>query len=236
LVYKNLKTNVFLNGRLRVDQPENGYRYAIDAVLLASRPRPKPGDTLIDLGTGCGIIALIVAHRYPEARIHAVDGEVCRAAEGPALEKRYPAKSGIVGSNPTLSATVLDQPCARASGLRRVAEGPVRGRDPVHPLRLHRRACLLIFSGVCLTCGEMSELAEGARLEIVCVVYSGTEGSNPSLSATIYLHLTRSFPPRIRFFRPIFLTLIARNPGTVGLPPNGRMGYTEAAKSAFEEL
>jgi hypothetical protein len=29
----------------------------------------------------------------------------------------------------------------------------------------------------------MSELAEGARLEIVCVVYSGTEGSNPSLSA-----------------------------------------------------
>ena len=30
----------------------------------------------------------------------------------------------------------------------------------------------------------MSELAEGARLEIVCVVYSGTEGSNPSLSAT----------------------------------------------------
>ena len=31
--------------------------------------------------------------------------------------------------------------------------------------------------------GEMSELAEGARLEIVCAVNSGTEGSNPSLSA-----------------------------------------------------
>ena len=31
--------------------------------------------------------------------------------------------------------------------------------------------------------GEMSELAEGARLEIVCAVKSGTEGSNPSLSA-----------------------------------------------------
>ena len=28
----------------------------------------------------------------------------CRAAEGPALEKRYPVKNGIVGSNPTLSA------------------------------------------------------------------------------------------------------------------------------------
>ena len=31
--------------------------------------------------------------------------------------------------------------------------------------------------------GEMSELAEGARLEIACAANSGTEGSNPSLSA-----------------------------------------------------
>ena len=31
--------------------------------------------------------------------------------------------------------------------------------------------------------GEMSELAEGARLEIACTTTSGTEGSNPSLSA-----------------------------------------------------
>ena len=31
--------------------------------------------------------------------------------------------------------------------------------------------------------GEMSELAEGARLEIVCAVKSGTVGSNPTLSA-----------------------------------------------------
>ena len=30
----------------------------------------------------------------------------------------------------------------------------------------------------------MPELAEGARLEIVCPAKSGTEGSNPSLSAT----------------------------------------------------
>ena len=34
--------------------------------------------------------------------------------------------------------------------------------------------------------GEMSELAEGARLEIVCAAKSGTEGSNPSLSAILF--------------------------------------------------
>ena len=35
----------------------------------------------------------------------------------------------------------------------------------------------------------MSELAEGARLEIVCTATSGTEGSNPSLSAIPFLAL-----------------------------------------------
>ena len=33
----------------------------------------------------------------------------------------------------------------------------------------------------------MTELAEGARLEIVCSAKSGTEGSNPSLSARRFL-------------------------------------------------
>ncbi len=39
--------------------------------------------------------------------------------------------------------------------------------------------------------GEMSELAEGARLEIACTANRGTEGSNPSLSA-IYPNMLSS--------------------------------------------
>ena len=38
----------------------------------------------------------------------------------------------------------------------------------------------------------MSELAEGARLEIVCAVKSGTEGSNPSLSAIFTIWITNT--------------------------------------------
>ena len=37
----------------------------------------------------------------------------------------------------------------------------------------------------------MSELAEGARLEIACTANRGTEGSNPSLSA-IYPNMLSS--------------------------------------------
>jgi hypothetical protein len=36
-----------------------------------------------------------------------------------------------------------------------------------------------------MNCGEMSELAEGARLEIVYAAKSGIEGSSPSLSAIL---------------------------------------------------
>jgi len=54
-----------------------------------------------------------------------------------------------------------------------------------HPLR--QRTCKGIageISKKLFSCGEMSELAEGARLEIVCTPKRCTEGSNPSLSAT----------------------------------------------------
>ncbi len=53
-----------------------------------------------------------------------------------------------------------------------------------NPLRSLRLCGELSLKSLCdFISGEMSELAEGARLEIVCAVKSGTEGSNPSLSA-----------------------------------------------------
>ena len=46
----------------------------------------------------------------------------------------------------------------------------------------------------------MSELAEGARLEIVCAVNSGTEGSNPSLSAIKCFGIMECWPPARRTY------------------------------------
>jgi hypothetical protein len=45
----------------------------------------------------------------------------------------------------------------------------------------------------------MSEMAEGARLEIVCAAKSGTEGSNPSLSANLK---TFKKCPESPYYRP----------------------------------
>jgi tRNA1Val (adenine37-N6)-methyltransferase len=57
-----------LEGRLRVYQKKNGYRFSLDAVLLAHFISLKKYSTAIDLGTGSGIIPLVVAIRYPHSR------------------------------------------------------------------------------------------------------------------------------------------------------------------------
>ena len=50
---------------LTVHQSTHGYRFALEAFLLADFvPAPAP-DPLIDLGTGCGVVALFLARRFP---------------------------------------------------------------------------------------------------------------------------------------------------------------------------
>jgi tRNA1Val (adenine37-N6)-methyltransferase len=53
-----------LGGRLRIIQKRRGYRFSIDSLLLAHFVRLREGDDLIDLGTGSGILVLILADRY----------------------------------------------------------------------------------------------------------------------------------------------------------------------------
>lgn len=66
-------TDAFFDGKIKVMQNRGGYRFSIDAVLLAYHAAARPGDKVLDLGTGCGIIALIMASRLAELRIYAVE-------------------------------------------------------------------------------------------------------------------------------------------------------------------
>jgi tRNA1(Val) A37 N6-methylase TrmN6 len=68
-----LTIDSFFNGGITVVQPRNGYRYSIDAVLLAGIVEMQGCETVYDLGTGVGIIPLILAHRYPHSRIRAIE-------------------------------------------------------------------------------------------------------------------------------------------------------------------
>jgi tRNA1Val (adenine37-N6)-methyltransferase len=66
-------TDTFFNGKIRITQDRTGYRFSIDAVLLACFADPRSGDKVLDLGTGCGIIPLIMAHRVPDLAIYGVE-------------------------------------------------------------------------------------------------------------------------------------------------------------------
>ena len=66
-------TDTFFNGKIRIAQDRTGYRFSIDAVLLAYFSEPRSGDKVLDLGTGCGIIPLILAYRQPHMDIYGVE-------------------------------------------------------------------------------------------------------------------------------------------------------------------
>jgi tRNA1Val (adenine37-N6)-methyltransferase len=71
----NSKTTLdpFFRGALTLHQPKNGYRFSIDAVLLAVHACPRPGDLVIDIGTGCGVVALLMARRCETLSIYGVE-------------------------------------------------------------------------------------------------------------------------------------------------------------------
>lgn len=94
--------DTFFEGRIRVRQHRDGYRFSIDAIILAQHaagagPVPEGGGApnrnprprhVLDLGTGCGIIPLILAIKRPRDRITGVEvqEELARLARDNARE------------------------------------------------------------------------------------------------------------------------------------------------------
>lgn len=63
----------FMDGRLRLIQSKTGYRFSIDAILLADFVTIKKHDTVVDLGTGCGVIPLSLLTSKPVKHIYCLE-------------------------------------------------------------------------------------------------------------------------------------------------------------------
>jgi tRNA1(Val) A37 N6-methylase TrmN6 len=59
--------DVLAEHKLKILQPREGYRFSVDALLLARFAAIPAGGRVIDLGCGCGVIALLLAQR-PQVR------------------------------------------------------------------------------------------------------------------------------------------------------------------------
>lgn len=68
-----LSNDTFFNGSLRIEQSRAGYRFSIDAVLLAAHCRIRSNETIVDLGTGCGIVAILLSFRFPASTIYGIE-------------------------------------------------------------------------------------------------------------------------------------------------------------------
>ncbi len=58
---------------LKVMQPVHGYRFSLDPILLSNFTRVGEGDRIADLGTGCGIIPLLLTRQKENATIVGIE-------------------------------------------------------------------------------------------------------------------------------------------------------------------
>lgn len=74
--------DTLFNGALICHQPLQGYRFSVDALLLAHYSTPQRDARVLDLGCGCGVVALILAYRHPHCRVCALEyqGELAALA------------------------------------------------------------------------------------------------------------------------------------------------------------
>jgi tRNA1(Val) A37 N6-methylase TrmN6 len=61
----SLTEDAFLGGKLKVLQPEKGYRAGIDAVFLGASIPAQPGDAVFEAGIGVGVASLCLLSRVP---------------------------------------------------------------------------------------------------------------------------------------------------------------------------
>jgi tRNA1(Val) A37 N6-methylase TrmN6 len=86
-------TDDAITSRYRVHQRVRGHRYSLDDVVVAweaARARPD-AQRVIDLGSGIGSVAIMLAHALPEATIAAVEAQEISFA----LLERNVARNGL---------------------------------------------------------------------------------------------------------------------------------------------
>ena len=61
--------DALFNGQLRILQGRKGYRFSLDAVLLATFASPRGAEKVVDLGAGSGVVSLILAKLHPNLAV-----------------------------------------------------------------------------------------------------------------------------------------------------------------------
>jgi len=66
-------SETFLDGKVRVDQPESGFRSGLDAVMLAAAVPAQAGEAALELGAGAGTASLCLLARVADLALTGVE-------------------------------------------------------------------------------------------------------------------------------------------------------------------
>jgi tRNA1(Val) A37 N6-methylase TrmN6 len=101
-----LAEDKLLGGRVRLLQPEDGYRAAIDPVLLAAAVPARDGEAVLDCGIGAGAAALCLAARIAGCRIVGIEKDPTIAR----LARDNAALNGLAGRLSVIEGDVRGPP------------------------------------------------------------------------------------------------------------------------------
>lgn len=130
--------DTLFEGKLAIIQRKRGYRFSLDAVLLARFVKVSCREKIIDLGTGNGVIPLILASLYSSVRVIGLEtqeemvGRALRNVNLNRLEDRVGIVQGDVRSikqifSPQSFDIAVCNPPYRRSISGRISPDPERG-------------------------------------------------------------------------------------------------------------
>lgn len=225
-----------LNG-LRIIQNPCAFRFGMDAVLLASFTRLRPHDRVADMGTGTGILSLLLSQQEPTASFEAVELQAdmadmaARSVRLNGLEDRICVRQAdmrmayeIIGRE-SMDAAVCNPPYGKRGGtLPSDRDGVNLSR---HEASLTIREASKACAAVLRTHGRLSMVFPAARMLELCDA----------------LRESRLEPKRARMVcakvsRPPYLLLLEAmknaKPGLLWLPP--LVAYEEDGSETQELL
>jgi tRNA1(Val) A37 N6-methylase TrmN6 len=214
-----LTEDALLGGRVRLLQPQRGYRVAVDAVLLAAAVAARAEERVLDLGAGVGSVGLCLAVRVPGCTVVGIELQSSLAA----IAERNAALNGLAGRVRTIVHD-LAQPLPADLGLfDHVATNPPYlaaavadpSPDPSKALATVESsadlACWLgVAAGALKPAGALSIIHRADRLEEI-VGHLGALGFNHVTikrlppAARVLIRAQRSTTPQRRESPPLVL-------------------------------
>jgi tRNA1Val (adenine37-N6)-methyltransferase len=164
--------------RLAVAQDREGYRFSLDAFLLADFVPPSCSGPWLDLGTGCGIVALLLARRFPHLSIVGLELQPTLAASA----RQNVVRNGLQDRITILRAdarqvhtllpaarfgTVVCNPPYRAVGSGRLNPDAVRARAR-HELTLTQQQLVRACRHLLRPGGVLAMVYHPSRLPELC--------------------------------------------------------------------